>query len=263
MKIHAIKILNAELNKYLAKFIILCLKRTVSIFSYGDQLSSSDLPKKKILLPITPAGQPDYAFMEEFMRNKEEEKQKKFQHYIKKRIEEVKNFKEVEPLWQKEWGEFFLKNVFSDIRRGKRLKKDDHIKGKMPYVSSSSLNNGIDGFVGNKKKIRIFENCLSIANSGSVGATFYQSFPFVASDHITHLKNDNFNEFIYLFVATITSRLSEKYSFNREINNPRIKREKILLPIKNAKEPDYEYMENYMKKLEYKKLSNYLKIKAM
>lgn len=109
--------------------------------------------------------------------------------------------------------------------------------------------------------MRIFKNCLSIANSGSVGATFYQPFSFVASDHITQLESDNFKEFIYLFISTVTKRLSEKYSFNREINDARIQREKILLPTDKKRQPDYNYMENYIKRLECKKLSNYLRIK--
>lgn len=178
------------------------------------------------------------------------------------KTEIVQEFKQVEQLEQKEWSEFYLKDIFTEIQRGKRLKKDDHNKGEMPYVSSSALNNGIDGFVSNTEKVRIFKKCLSIANSGSVGATFYQPFSFVASDHVTKLQNDNFNEFIYLFIASVTKRLSEKYSFNREINDPRIRREKIVLPTNKKGQPDYEYMENYIKKLEYEKLIKYLSIKV-
>ena len=263
MKIHSIQIPNKELNENLAEFIVACLKKAFSHFSYGFQLSSKDLLKKIVLLPITQKGEPDYAFMEQFMRQKEQGKIEKFQNYIAKRIEQVKDFKEVELLKEKEWREFYLNQVFTNIQRGKRLKKDDHKKGKTPYVSSSAMNNGIDGFVSNKEKVRIFKNCLSIANSGSVGATFYQPFSFVASDHITQLESDNFKEFIYLFISTVTKRLSEKYSFNREINDARIQREKILLPTDKKGQPDYNYMENYIKRLEYKKLSNYLKIKQV
>ena len=129
------------------------------------------------------------------------------------------------------WKEFSLTEVFTEIQRGKRLKKDDHIHGNMPYISSTASNNGIDGFVGNKIRVRIFENCLTLANSGSVGSTFYQPFNVVASDHVTKLENENFNKHIYLFLATMVSRLNEKYSFNREINDQRIKKEKILKEI--------------------------------
>ncbi|MGV8829956.1 MAG: restriction endonuclease subunit S [Breznakibacter sp.] len=156
-----------------------------------------------------------------------------------------------------EWGEFDLNEIFPDIQRGKRLKKDDHKAGIQPYVSSSALNNGIDGFVGNTVKVRKFSNCLTIANSGSVGATFFQPFSFVASDHITKLENKNFNKYVYLFISCITKRLSEKYSFNREINDKRIQREKIILPINQKSEPDYAFMEQYMRKKEQEKITKF------
>ena len=156
-----------------------------------------------------------------------------------------------------EWGEFYLKDIFSEIQRGKRLKKDDHISGKIPYVSSSGINNAVDNFVDNKEKVRIFENCLTIANSGSVGVSFYHSYKFVASDHVTKLKNENFNKYTYLFIASIIARLSEKYSFNREINDKRIVKEKILLPCKKDGNPDYKYMETYIQKKEEKKQKRY------
>ncbi|XXS42310.1 restriction endonuclease subunit S, partial [Staphylococcus aureus] len=41
----------------------------------------------------------------------------------------------------------------------------------------------------------------------------------MASDHVTHLKNNNLNKFTYLFIANMLRRLEGKYSFNREIND--------------------------------------------
>jgi hypothetical protein len=155
------------------------------------------------------------------------------------------------------WAEFNLHEVFSSIQRGKRLKKDDHKKGNHPYVSSSALNNGVDGFVCNTEKVRKFKKCLTIANSGSVGATFFQPFSFVASDHITKLENQEFSKEAYLFISKITKRLSEKYSFNREINDKRIHREKILLPINSNGKPDFAFMEQFMRQKEQEKLQEY------
>ena len=59
-------------------------------------------------------------------------------------------------------------------------------------------------------------------------------------------------------MSSMLNRLSEKYNFNREINDIRIKREKIFLPVNSKGEPDYKYMEDYMKHLEQKKLLEYL-----
>ena len=70
-----------------------------------------------------------------------------------------------------------------------------------------------------------------------------------------------YNIHIYLFIANMMSRFSEKYSFNREINDTRIKKEKILLPTNSKNEPDYAYMENYIKALESDKIAQYLEYK--
>ena len=82
MKIHSIQIPNKELNENLAEFIVACLKKAFSHFSYGFQLSSKDLLKKIVLLPVNSKGEPDYAFMEQFMRQKEQGKIEKFQKFI-------------------------------------------------------------------------------------------------------------------------------------------------------------------------------------
>jgi len=53
------------------------------------------------------------------------------------------------------------------------------------------------------------------------------------------------------------NRFSEQYNFNREINDRRIRRDKILLPVTAQGEPDYPYMEQYMINLEWKKRKQY------
>jgi len=60
-----------------------------------------------------------------------------------------------------------------------------------------------------------------------------------------------------LFISTFTEKLSEKYSFNREINDSRIQKEKNLLPINKKGKPDYAFMEQYMRQKEQDKLANF------
>ena len=157
------------------------------------------------------------------------------------------------------WKAFNIEEIFIDIQRGKRLKTEVHIAGQTPYVSSSSILNGVDNFIANNDGVRRFKNCLTLANSGSVGETFYQPYEFVASDHVTKLENPLFDKYVYLFIATIVKRLSEKYSFNREINDTRLRRERILLPVNEKGEPDYAFMSAYMKRLEYDMQQRYMK----
>lgn len=146
-----------------------------------------------------------------------------------------------------EWEFFFLDEIFTTIQRGRRLIKKNQIKGDTPYISSTQFNNGVDGFIGNEENVRRFSNCLTIANSGSVGNVFYHDYEIIASDHVTALVNEELTKEHYMFLIAALSKIGEKYSFNREISDDRIKREKIKLPAINKDEPDWEFMREYIK----------------
>lgn len=118
----------------------------------------------------------------------------------------------------------------------------------------------MDGFIGNEGSVRKFEDCITIANSGSVGSAFFHQYEFVASDHVTQLKRKRLDKYAYLFMVPIINRLSEKYSFNREINDERIKREKILLPINDKGEIDFDFMSSFMQEVEADILKTTLKV---
>ncbi|MCL2840769.1 MAG: N-6 DNA methylase [Defluviitaleaceae bacterium] len=180
-----------------------------------------------------------------------------------KKNKEDSCIKNLTPLSQKVWLPFYFNKVFTQIKRGKRLKKADHHAGTQPYISSSAVNNGVDGFISNSDRVRKFSNCLTVANSGSVGKAFYHEYEFIASDHVTQLKNPEFNQHTYLFLAPIVSRLSEKYSFNREINDKRINKEILLLPVDENENLDWKYMEQYALAIIQQKFGRYLDYKGI
>ena len=161
-------------------------------------------------------------------------------------------------LHDREWKEFFLRDIFPDIQRGKRLKTADHIDGNIPYVSSSAVNNGVDAFIGNAGKVRRFKDCVTLANSGSVGKAFFHPYGFIASDHVTALQSPSLNKYSYIFIATMVERLQVKYSFNREINDIRINKEKVLLPVDEQGKPDYDFMERYIREREQRIIQDYI-----
>ena len=49
-----------------------------------------------------------------------------------------------------------------------------------------------------------------------------------------------------------------KYSFSHEISDPRIAREKIMLPVTENGEPDFDYMDKYCRNLLLTKYNAYL-----
>lgn len=248
---------NRQINKYSGLFISRMIRQTCSKYCYGKMGNQESIKREKIMLPVDQEGNPDYAFMEQYVRERESQLVQKYQQFISDTIESEKAL-EPPAFLKKKWNEFFLTDIFTEIKRGKRLKRGNHFVGRMPYISSSALSNGVDNYVANKEKVRIFQGCLTLANSGSVGSCFYHPYSFVASDHVTSLYQPKFNLYHYLFLAAIIGRLSEKYNFNREISDLRISREKIILPVDEQGNPDYAYMEQYGRKLIAQKYQQYL-----
>lgn len=249
---------NEKLNKSTAMFIIPLIKIQMRKFNWGGNGATlTRLNRTKIMLPIEDNNNPNWHFMEEYIKERENKQKSDLKEYYKNRLLDMVICPEV--LKDVEWGEFFVSDIFNIVQRGKRLTKANQIDGETPYISSTSLNNGVDNFIGNSEGIRKSSNDLTLANSGSVGACFYQNYEYIASDHVTSLTLANGSAMIYKFLSIVLSRLEEKYSFNREINDTRIKREKLILPIDKNGNPNWTYMENFIKNIEQKKIKEILK----
>ena len=237
------------LSRFQLLFVAMCITKQRNRFGHGYSLNSNRLRSFKLMLPTAQNGLPDWQFMEEYMRLKERQVLKPTIDKLCKQLianELMGGGKSLHSNWKA----FYFTEVFTEIQRGKRLKKADHKVGDTPYVSSTSFNNGVDGFIGNDSCVRRFEDCLTLANSGSVGSAFYHRYVFIASDHVTQLKREGLDKYAYLFMIPLINRLSEKYSFNREINDERIKREKLLLPVTDAGDIDFQFMSSFMKQIE-------------
>lgn len=152
------------------------------------------------------------------------------------------------------WKEFNFNDIF-EFKRGKRLVKLDQNDGEIAYISSTKENNGIDNYISPPDYMTVYNNAMTINNSGSVGYVFYHNYDFVASDHCTVLKIKDkevvLNEFLAIFLKPIIEAIKPKYNFAREISDYRLNKEKILLPIDGKGKPDWGYMEKYIKTLPY------------
>lgn len=247
-------------NKEILKFICLCINKQSVKFSYGNN-ATQGVDKIKILLPINSKNEPDYAFMEQFMRAKEQEKLEQYAKFAHKKLDKLKDYKEVKPLNEKEWSEFFIEDI-AEIISGRDIYETERKAGNIPYVSATAQNNGIGYFVGNKNET-LEENCLSVNRNGSVGYSFYHPYKALFSNDCRKLRLKHKSRFVGLFISRIITSQKEKYGYGYKMGTARIRRQKILLPINSKNEPDYEYMENYIKKIEFEKLSQYLKYKKI
>lgn len=147
------------------------------------------------------------------------------------------------------WDTFKYTDIF-DIVKGKRLTKKEQSNGNYPYVSSSSLNNGIDNMIGNGFTD---ENCLTFACYGSIGEVFYQDEQVWVSDNanVFYLKNKKLNSYIALFLVTLLRLEQFRFSYGMTGKKERLEGFTIKLPIDKQGNPDWKLMENYIKSLPY------------
>ena len=161
---------------------------------------------------------------------------------------------------EKTWRPFFIEEIF-DIFPGKRLTKAEMIPGDTPFIGASDLNNGVTAFVGNDNE-SADENFLSVSYNGSVCQCFYHPYRCLCSDDVKrfHLKNREGNKYIYLFLARCIRQQKDKYNYGYKFNEARMRRQKIMLPVNDADEPDYNYMEAYMRRNEEEIIQRYREV---
>lgn len=94
--------------------------------------------------------------------------------------------------------------------------------------------------------------------NGSAGYSVYKYEDFISTSDNSMGYSDKLNRYIGLFITTIADQARSKYSFGYKRSSTRLKNERIKLPVTKKGEPNYEYMEQYMKNKVYKKLKQYL-----
>lgn len=175
----------------------------------------------------------------------------------KKRIKQLKHAQKTVSLDEKEWKEFSIKNLFS-IERGKRLIVKNRIGGNFPFVTAGFKNQGVAERIENKEQ-KTFLNSITIDMFGNV---FYRNYFFKCDDNIHVLSNKNINFGNGNFIVNcIQQTTKDIFSYGKQFRLKTLEKQKIMLPINQNNQPDYEFMENYIKNLEYKKLSTYLEFK--
>ncbi|MFL1781188.1 N-6 DNA methylase [Candidatus Hepatincolaceae symbiont of Richtersius coronifer] len=122
-------------------------------------------------------------------------------------------------------------------------------KGEYPYVTTQATNNSVEAFY---DFFTEKGNVLTI-DSAVVGYTSYQMYNFSASDHVEKLEPlFNMNKYIALFLTTLINKEQYRYNYGRKASQTRLKAfGKIKLPLNSQNEPDWQFMEDYIKTLPY------------
>lgn len=152
----------------------------------------------------------------------------------------------------KQWKEFIIKDLFT-VKRPSARSQANYNDGDIPFVASGNFNNGVLKYLEPKKgEILDAGNCITV--SPIDGSSFYQEDNFLgrggAGSSIILLYNPNLNLYNGYFIATVIRTVCRKFAYSDMANKDTIGAEKIKLPVDETGNPDFIYMESYMKNLE-------------
>ena len=94
-----------------------------------------------------------------------------------------------------------------------------------------------------------------------MGYSVYKAERFIATSDISVGYSEHLNKAVGLFITAVADKVRGKYNFGYKRSETRLKKKKILLPADKDGNPDYTYMEDYMKLLEIQKMMDYLNFK--
>ncbi len=243
------------MNKYIALFLTVQInKNNQKKFSYGYKACQDRLREMSIILPINSKGEPDYEFMEEYIKEHEIKLKNQYKEHVRNLVDKL--YKKVS--FDKEWQDFSISKIF-EIKAGKRLTKANMKQGNIPFIGATDSNNGITNFVSNENT-STDQNVLGVNYNGSVVETFYHPYKCTFSDDVKRFSTKEVlgDKYIYLFLKNAILKQKCKYMYGYKFNENRMLKQRIMLPVNSKGEPDYKYMEEYMKYLEQKKLLEYL-----
>ena len=121
-----------------------------------------------------------------------------------------------------------------------------NLDGKIPYVSSSSKDNGIVAFTDEDPNFKA--KSLTIAKDGNDGISFFQPFDFLTSHHnYVLIPKGNYPKFLLFYIGAVVRKRAYCYNHYYPLSRKHLERMEIPMPINENGEYDFEYIEKLIK----------------
>ena len=196
-----------------------------------------------IMLPATPDGQPDWAYMDAYMSEVLKKEEVFAEHLASLTAEAVVDG---HPLDTSSWKAFRIGELF-EIRKGRRLTKAAQIEGDTAFIGATMFNNGVTAFIGNNEHV-FPGHCLSVCYNGAVGVTFFQKDDFWASDDVNALYSKTaVSDLCLMFMAPLIEQVGKQnFAYVDKWTQELMAVSEIYLPVTSDGQPDWAWMEQYM-----------------
>lgn len=237
-------------------FLESVINKSVSTFSWGRGSSKESLKNIKLLLP-SKNDEPDWDFMEEFIKEIEEKYILNVDKYNQENIDKALSVTglttadlngnlEVKPADRYE--EFRVGDLF-EINSSKKIYHanqitiyDKQTEGAYPYIVRSENNRGIRGFI--KESEDNLNDHMTLSFAQDTFVAYFQPFKYFTGNKVKILKPIyNINENMFLYLETAINKAIQSFSWGSGSTEDTIRDIKILLPAIDENTPDFDYME--------------------
>ena len=234
-------------------------------YAYTDKVTNENYAKAIILLPAK-NEEPDWQYMEEYMRHIEQHVWSSISARVKSSVLALKdtNYRRVSintSYWKPyEIGKLFdkldlpfLKKEFNKAYDVSLEKSDEF---SLPLVNAKHSNNGIM-YYGRESDFASAEMTIDIVADGAASTGDVYPQPqrtgVLYNAYLIKLKDDTTkaSKWVLFFLSSIIEKsVKQKYGYDEKCTWDKVRREKILLPATPSGDPDWHYMEMYMRGVE-------------
>lgn len=147
------------------------------------------------------------------------------------------------------WKEIRVGELFN-VFRGKSMRMQTLFSGKTPIIAAAGYNQGVAGYYDIEAK---YNNAITISlNGAGCGSTFYHDYSFyITGDAAVLIEKSEMSNEVKKYITSIYNKFfREKYSYSDKCTPQKIEKDTIKLPVDNNGIPDWNYMEQYIKKVE-------------
>lgn len=234
-----------EISHKAKLFIVTIIKANKYRYNYGRQANTS-LPYLRLRLPTLANGKPDWEWVESYMQSLNSEPLVTGNAFPDNSLR----------MNMETWKWFYVDDLFDSIYKVPSYQDSDLSpsalgdKESIAYVTRTDLDNGVKSRVDANGLLNIEEgNAIVVGDTTSTIS--YQASPFVAGEHIVAVRAKWLNQFTGLFVVCLLRRERYRYSYGRAYKLNLIRRTRIKLPVASDGNPNWKFIEGYMKSLPY------------
>lgn len=259
MKVHCLT--HEKMNDNIGMYISSILSKFKPYYSYGNQLSSSKLKLLKLSLPMIDSETPDWEYMDKYVKDVKARRLKIIEDFVDNELTEIIEMKVLEDV---EFGEFEVSELML-ITNGKGLTSQEiaNHEGDIPVIQGGA-DGGILGFI--KEQYLIDKDLvmdkeeykISLARVGSSGSVHLHKGATAFGDKSKCLTLlDKWSEYkskgVYSYIVSSLSKLEPMYSYSNGVSTEKYYKHTLLLPMVDPDTPDWDFMDNYMQRIESEK----------